>query len=359
MLHNNRRPIDMVLLAPVIALVLWSLFHFYSLFGYSSLYYLQRQAIWVAVGLGLLFIFSYLPATLWPRLSPIVYVIAIALLGIVIAKGTIIYGAQRWLEVGFLGFRGQPSELAKLALIMLLARLLSERESIRWWLVLLSLAFTLLLAGMIAIQPDLGTASIVAVVGVVMLFVSGIGARKIATLAAAFAGLIPAIYFLLRPYQRMRIFTFLEPGKDPLGAGWSTLQSKIALGSGGLVGRGLGGAIHTRLRYLPQPYTDFIFASMGEEWGFIGTTLIVMALTVIAVRGILLALRSGNNFAGLFAVGFITLIALQSFVNMAMASGIIPVTGVPLPFLSYGGSSILLFLSGMGILLSLAREKEH
>ena len=350
----------MVLLIPTLALASWSLFHFYSLFADGSWYYLQRQTIWIVSGLGLLLLFSHLPATVWPKLSPIGYLIALTLLGVVIAKGTIIYGAQRWLDMGFLGFGGQPSEFAKLALIMLLARVLSERDKIQWWLVLFSLALILVVAGIIAMQPDLGTAAIVLIIGSIMLFVSGINVRKIAILMGGFAGLVPIIYFLLlRPYQKMRILTFLEPSKDPLGAGWSTLQSKIALGSGGLLGQGLGGAAHTRLRYLPQPYTDFIFASIGEEWGFIGIILIMAAFTIIMIRGIFLALRSNNDFAGLFAVGFISLLALQASINMAMVSGILPVTGVPLPLLSYGGSSILLFLSGMGILLSLAREEKH
>lgn len=350
----SKKKIDWYLILPTLFLLFWSVIHLYTICIDTSYYYFQRQLIWVGIGIFLLFFFYLLPNTIWFKLSYIAYVVIVFLLVIVLIKGEVTYGAKRWLEIGFTRF--QPSEFAKLVLILSLARILSDRKEIGWKIIGVSFLLTLLLSFLIAFQPDLGTALIFLFLWLVFLFVSGISLRKFLILLGILIASFPLSYVFLLPYQKMRILAFLKPQTDPLGAGWSSLQSKIALGSGGLLGRGIGGAAHTQLRYLPQPYTDFIFSSIGEEWGFIGVLIIMIAYIVIVIRGISLALREGNSFSGLFTAGFTILIVIQAFINMGMASGIIPVTGVPLPFLSYGGSSIFLFLSGMGIVLSFSKE---
>jgi len=353
--YPYRRKIDWYLLGSTAILSCWSIFHLYTLSTDGSYYYFYRQLIWVGSGLFFLFLFYLLPTTTWSRLTYLAYLfITIFLIGVLI-KGESAYGARRWLEIGWIGF--QPSEFAKIVLIGSLAKIMADRKEVGWKIIFLSFFLTLIFSFLIAAQPDLGTASILVCLWLIILFISGVSLRRFLIILGAIFAVFPLSYFfLLRPYQKLRILTFLDPQRDPLGAGWSSLQSKIALGSGGILGKGIGGAAHTQLKYLPQPFTDFIFSSIGEEWGFIGTVLIMSIYFIIIMRGIDLALRKGKSFAGLFAGGFTALIALQAFINMGMASGIIPVTGVPLPFISYGGSSTLLFLSGMGILLAFNRE---
>jgi len=350
----TRRKIDKYLLVATLVLTFWSIFHLYTISAEGSWYYFQRQLIWISCGIFFLFLFCYLPTQIWSRSAYFIYLVAAVLLIVVILKGEPVHGARRWLEVGLLRF--QPSEVAKIALILSLSKMLATQDEIKWKTILLSSLLTIIFSFLIAIQPDLGTSLILFSIWLVLLFVGGISLRKFFILTGAIITLFPIFYSFLRPYQKMRILTYLNPQKDPLGAGWSSLQSKITLGSGRLLGKGIGGATHTKLKYLPQPLTDFIFSSMGEEWGFVGITLIITAYLIIISRGVYLALRKSNSFSGLFAAGFTVLIALQAFINMGMASGIMPVTGVPLPLISYGGSSILLFLSGIGILLAISRE---
>ena len=350
-----KKEFDIYVIVPTICLCLWGLFHLYTISLEDSYYYFERQAIWLCFGIFFLFLFSFFPKEVWSRLSYLVYTATVFFLVLVIVKGSAIYGAKRWLDIGFFNF--QPSELAKLSLILALSKILSGKERIGWKNILLSFILASLFFFLIAVQPDLGTALIVFSLWLILLFLSGISLKSFFVLIGTILASLPIFYLFLRPYQKLRILTYLNLHKDPLGAGWSSLQSKIAIGSGRIFGKGIGGAAHTKLKYLPQPLTDFIFSSIGEEWGFIGVSLLIVAYVMIILRGLSFALREGKSFSGLFAAGFVTLIAVQAFINMGMASGIIPVTGVPLPFVSYGGSSLLVFLSGTGILLSLSREE--
>lgn len=352
-----KRKVDKYLLLSTLFLVLWGVFHVYTISIGSSWYYFHRQAIWAGSGILLLIFLYFLPADVWPKLAYFAYILAIIFLVLVLITGGRVYGARRWLQLGPVGF--QPSEFAKISLIIVLGKLLAHRERVGWKIILLSFVLTLFFSFLIAIQPDLGTALIIFSLWLTILFVSGVPLRKFFILIGGLLGSLPIIYLFLQPYQKMRIISFFSPNKDPLGAGWSSLQSKIAIGSGMLFGKGIGEAAHTRLKYLPQPFTDFIFSSIGEEWGFIGIALVIIAYLIIIIRGAYFALEKGNSFAGLFATGFTALIAIQAFINMGMACGIIPVTGVPLPFISYGGSSSILFLSGVGILLAINRERRH
>jgi len=346
--------IDWYLMISVIALSFWSVFHLYTLSG-EQFYYFNRQLIWVLSGTFLLFLFSLVPSSFLSKLTPLAYLLIIVLLVVVFTKGEIAYGARRWLRIG--GIEFQPSEFAKIVLILSLAKLLGERRYIGWKMIFFSLVLTLPFSILTAVQPDLGTALIFVCLWLIILFISGVSLLKFLTLIGTISAFFPFLYFfLLQPYQKMRVLTFLNPQRDPMGTGWSTLQSKIALGSGCIFGKGIGEAAHTQLKYLPQPFTDFIFSSIGEEWGFIGSLMVIAVYSIVVTRGILIALKKGKSFTGLFAVGFTSLIALQAFVNIGMVSGILPVVGIPLPFISYGGSSTFLFLSGVGILLSFNKE---
>jgi len=215
----------------------------------------------------------------------------------------------------------------------------------------------LLPAALIAAEPDLGGALILAPVWLVLVFLAGASLKKLALVVGGLVALIPVGLLALHPYQRGRILTFLDPRGDPLGRGWNIRQSEIALGSGGWTGRGMGGAAHTQLRFLPNSFTDFIFSSMGEEWGFLGVLVVLGLYGFISYRGLVIARENGRSFGGLAAAGIICVFFVQVLVNVGVASGILPVTGIPLPLLSYGGNASILFLSALGVLLALKRAK--
>jgi len=341
---------DIFLLAATLGLTGWGLFHLSTI----TTHYFIRQLWWAGLGVGLLFMFSCFNSRLWQRLSYFIYVVVFLSLILVLVIGTEINAARRWINLGGVTF--QPSEYAKIALILALARLLGSRNSIGWKKVFLSLFLTLVFAALIAREPDLGGALLLLPIWVVVIFLSGVSLKKLLPLLGGMIALLPASFFFLHPYQRVRILTFINPQGDPLGSGWNIRQSEIALGSGRLLGRGMGGAAHTQLRFLPNPFTDFIFSSIGEEWGFIGVLVILGLYFVIIQRGLALARENGNGFAGLVAAGIVFLLFLQVLINIGVASGIMPVTGIPLPLISCGGNSTLLFLSAVGILFSLRKK---
>ncbi|MBC7188945.1 rod shape-determining protein RodA [Candidatus Aerophobetes bacterium] len=355
MLIQQKRKIDRYILLSTLFLVSWGLLHLYTISLPDLQSYFQRQLIWAGIGIFLLVFFYFLPVSLWPKIAWFLYILSFIFLLTVLVKGQAVWGARRWLQIGNIGF--QPSEFTKISLIILLAKLLAQKEEINWRRVLFTLLLTFFPVFLIALQPDLGTAIVIFLLCIIMLFVAGISLKKLIFLTGAIFALIPFVYLSLRPYQKTRIIAFLNPQKDPLGTGWSTLQSKIAFGSGRIWGKGIGEAAHTKLKFLPQPFTDFIFSSMGEQWGFVGICLIIVAYLVLIIRGIMLSLEKDKSFCGLFAAGFTSLIAVQATVNMAVACGLIPVTGIPLPILSYGGSSLILFLSGIGILLACTKDE--
>lgn len=353
LLYTFRR-LDWWLLLSILMISSWGIFHLYTLSPPGGLYYFQRQLVWVMIGLGLVALFYFFKQNFWKNLSYFIYGIVFFALVVVLFKENEIYGAQRWLRIGQLSF--QPSEFAKIVLILTLAKLLSAKESIRWKEIGISFCLTAVFVFLVAKQPDLGSAIIFPILWLGILFLSGISWRKLLTIIGTASLSLPITFLFLRPYQKLRILTFLNPQADPLGAGWSTLQSKIALGSGGWLGKGVGRAAHTQLKYLPRPFTDFIFPSIGEQWGFIGILGLLILYLIVILRGMSLVEEKGRSFAGLVAGGFVILLSLQVFINMGMSTGILPVTGVPLPLISYGGSSTITFLWGVGMLLSFKRE---
>jgi len=347
------RKYDWVLLLATITLATGGLFHLWTITVSGETYYLFRQIIWVGIGMGIMFLFSFLKINSWGKGAYFFYGIIFFFLLLVLIKGEGAYGAQRWLKIGIISF--QPSEFAKLILIIVLGRLLAGKEKIDKKQIVLSFCFTFIFLILVAGQPDLGSALIFLPLWLAMLFLAGISLKGILTILGIGSLLLPLSYFFLHSYQRTRILIFFNPGRDPLGAGWNILQSKIALGSGRLIGKGLGGAVHTQLSFLPRPFTDFVFATVGEEWGFIGILLLLGLYFIIIARGMKIARQENNNFAKLVGGGIVILLFLQVFINVGMTVGIMPVTGMPLPLVSYGGSSTMMFFVGIGILLSIKR----
>ncbi|MFQ5835697.1 MAG: rod shape-determining protein RodA [bacterium] len=355
-MYTDPRSYDWPLLLAILGLSLGGLFHLYTIAFTRQSYYFFRQIAWVGIGTGVLFLSSYLRISLWEKAAYLFYLAVFITLLLVLFKGEGAHGAQRWLKLGI--FSLQPSEFAKLSLIIVLAKLLATKDNIGWRQIGLSFCFTLPFLILVAMQPDLGTALILLPLWLGMLFLARASLGRLLVVLGIGASSFPFFYLFLRPYQKMRILTFLNPGRDPLGTGWAALQSKIALGSGKLMGKGMGGALHTQLRFLPQPFTDFVFASIGEEWGFMGTGIFLGLYFLIITRGMKIARQSASGFARLVSGGVITLLFFQVFITVGMVAGIMPVTGMPLPLVSYGGSSIIMFLLGMGLLLSVKRLRE-
>jgi cell division protein FtsW len=269
--------------------------------------------------------------------------------------GIQINGSRRWLGVGSL--QVQPSELAKIAMIFLFARLFSinqDRLSSFWRGILPHLAIAMLIFVLVLAEPDLGTTMAIAGTFFVMLFVAGAKKRHLGVL---FASALPAlgVVIAIEPYRLQRIVAFTDPWKHPLGEGFHTIQALLALGSGGVLGLGLGYS-RQALGYLPESYTDFIFAVLGEELGLLGTIGVVLLFMIVAWRGYRIAMRAPDLFSSLLATGFTTMIAIQAAINMGVVTATLPVTGITLPFISYGGSSLVLSLAGVGVLLNISRH---
>ena len=342
------------------ALVLFGLVMVYSATSGSAalgdanpLGYVERQVIYAFVGLVLLLVVSRLDLERIRAFAPTLVVTALILCLGVLAVGSRINGARRWIDVGPFVF--QPSELAKLALVVWTASYLANRRPPgtlkELWrpIGVLVLGFAVL----VLVEPDLGTAlTLLLVVGAILL-VSG---TRLSLLASAYALVfgLAAIAAWSSPYRRDRLLTFLDPWKDPTGAGLQNVQALISMGSGGIAGRGLGQCIEC-LHYLPEAHTDMMFAVVGEELGLVGVSLLVAAFCAFAYAGIRLAIACRDPFAKRLAAGITALVCGQAAINMAAAIGVAPLTGIPLPFVSYGGSSLVVMLVGVGVLLNIAR----
>jgi len=342
------------------ALVLFGLVMVYSatsgsaaLVDANPLGYVERQASYAVVGVALLVVVSRLDLERIRAFAPTLVVAALVLCLGVLAVGARINGARRWIAVGPFVF--QPSELAKLALVVWTAAYLSRRPPPRnlkeLWRPIGFLV--LVFAALVLVEPDLGTAlTLLLVVGAILL-VSG---TRLPLLGSAY-GLVfglAAIAAWSSPYRRDRLLTFLDPWKDPTGAGLQNVQALISLGSGGIFGRGLGQGIEP-LSYLPEAHTDMMFAVVGEELGLVGVTLVIMAFCAFAYAGVRLAIACRDPFAKRLAAGITALVCGQAAINMAAAIGVAPLTGIPLPFVSYGGSNLVVMLVGVGVLLNIAR----
>ena len=291
------------------------------------------------------------------RWSPYIFIVGMLLLIAVLAVGVIGKGAQRWLDLGF--FRFQPSEIMKLAVPMILAWFLA-RENLPPTLLRLATAFLMMAvpALMIMKQPDLGTALLVFGAGTFVLFLGGMRWRVIITLLAGIAVAAPFAWNLLHDYQRQRVLTMFNPEADPLGTGYHTIQAMIAVGSGGIYGKGWLNSSQAHLDYLPESSTDFIFAVYAEEFGLLGSLLLVSIYTILVGRSLLIAYLAQDTYTRLLAGSLGLTFFLYFFVNMGMVTGILPIVGIPLPIMSYGGTSIVTIMAAFGILMSIQTHRK-
>lgn len=313
----------------------------------------SRHATRFAVGLAMMLVVAMMPPRFWMAVSYPVYLGALALLVGVELFGLTIQGSQRWLELG--PIRVQPSEVMKIAVVMAIARFYHDlpREKVSGPTgVLVPLALIGMPAALILRQPDLGTALLVVATGGTLIFLSGLNWKIIGAAAVAAAVAIPvALRYGLQDYQRERIFTFLNPENDPMGAGYQILQSKIALGSGGLTGKGFLQGTQSHLNYLPEKQTDFIFTMLGEEFGFIGGIAILVLYLIVLANAVAIATSCKSTFLRLTVMGVATTFALYVIINTGMVMGMLPVVGVPLPLISHGGTVMLTVLFGFGLIL--------
>jgi rod shape determining protein RodA len=280
------------------------------------------------------------------------YAFGLLLLLAVLFFGTEGKGAQRWLDLGF--FRFQPSEIIKLAVPILVAAFLAERPlPPSAWRLLTTLVLIGLPAFLIAKQPDLGTAILIASSGLIVLFLAGISWKLIIGFISTCAAAAPVLWYFMHDYQRRRVLTFLNPENDPLGAGYHIIQSKIAIGSGGIFGQGWLQGTQSHLEFLPERSTDFIFAVIAEEFGLVGAIMLLCLYLLIAARGLFIASQAQSSFSRLLAGSISITFLVYVFVNVGMVTGLLPVVGVPLPLISYGGTSMVTLLAGFGILMSI------
>ncbi|HXO64362.1 MAG TPA: rod shape-determining protein RodA [Steroidobacteraceae bacterium] len=334
-------------------------------YGLIVLYSASGQSVGTVVRTVLRVIFGAIAMLLLARVNPNflrrstpwLYAAGVLLLLIVAAIGHSGMGAQRWLDLGI--FRFQPSELMKLAVPMACAWYLHDRPLPPGWLSLTALAAVILVpVALVALQPDLGTAALIAVAGALVIVLAGlrvrvmVGVLALAALAAWFG------WSFMHDYQRRRVLTFLNPQTDPLGAGYHIIQSQIAIGSGGVFGKGWMNGSQAQLEFLPERSTDFIFAVVGEEFGLLGLLLLLLLYAFVVARSIYLATQTQDTFARLLAGSIALTFSVYVFINAGMVTGLLPVVGVPLPLVSYGGSSVVTLLAGFGILMALYSHRK-
>ncbi|GAA6154438.1 rod shape-determining protein RodA [Pseudoteredinibacter isoporae] len=352
----QRIHIDIPLLFGLFALTAYGLIVLYSASGETK-FYVQRQAVFIALGYVAMFTAAQFKMSFLQRWSPWFYLGGVGLLALVLVMGSGAKGAQRWLSLG--GFRFQPSEVIKLAVPMMVASYLGARvlpPSFKH--IVISLMIVGLPTVLILEQPDLGTSLLIAASGLIGLFFSGLRWRYI--LGAAFLALMsawPMWQFVLRDYQKQRILTMFNPEADKLGAGWNIIQSKTAIGSGGIYGKGWMNGTQSQLNFLPESHTDFIIAVLAEEFGLLGVLLLLLIYLFILGRGLLIASRAQSSFNRILAGCITFTFFVYIFVNIGMVTGLLPVVGVPLPLVSHGGTAIVTLLTGFGLLMAISTER--
>ena len=317
--------------------------------------FLIKQGMWAALGLAAMSVamrFDYRnyrePSFIWMSLG----VVSLALVAVLFSAP--INGSSRWFGVGGIGV--QPSELAKLSAIFFMAAILERRmDRVDEAYALVPIALVVaMLVGLILAEPDMGTAITLLIIAAAMVFAAGLNYRYVVGVILCS---VPVVYVVLMSasYRRRRLMAFWNPWSDPLGDGFQIIQSLIAVGAGGVMGRGFMAGVQ-KLFYLPEPHTDFIYAVIGEEFGLIGTTIVLLCFVVIAWRGLRAAMRAPDRFGAFLAIGLTTMMAAQAFVNISVVLGLLPTKGIPLPFVSFGGSSLVISLLGMGILLNVSQH---
>lgn len=337
----------------VLMLVAIGLISLYSLSGVSAFPFFDRQLVWAGIGLILLGATSFIDFRMFRTESMIVfllYLLSVLLLAVILIVGSRIHGVKAWFQIG--GVALQPVELAKLTLIILLAKFFSKRhiEIYRIRHLVVSGLYLAVPTVLVLIQPDLGSAIVLIATWLAVVLFSGMKLRHFFSLVLIGAVLVLIAWFaVLLPYQKLRIISFLDPYRDPKGAGYQMIQSMIAVGSGQVWGKGLGYGSQSHLHFLPESQTDFIFAAFAEEWGYVGTLILLALFFIVLWRILRIGIRAQDNFSRLYTLGFAALIFTQAFIHIGMNMAIMPITGITLPFVSYGGSSLVMMLVGVGI----------
>ncbi len=347
---------DWVLLILTLLLAGVGLVNLYSATADEGVY--LRQLYWILVGLGAMLVTLAIPYQRLESAAYFFYAANILLLAAVLVIGKTVGGSQRWLVLGPVHL--QPSELMKLSLILALARYCQRKEGLG------PFGFRDLIAPMILVglpaalvmkQPDLGTALLLIAIAGSMLLFNGIRLRTLAGLSTVLVLAVPLVWRYLKPYQKQRVLTFLNPEGDPLGSGYHVIQSKIAVGSGGVWGKGFMAGTQTQLNFIPEHHTDFAFSVLAEEWGFVGGVVVVALFALIFFWGLNVSYHAKERFGRLAALGVLTLFFWQMLVNIGMVTGMLPVVGIPLPFISYGGSSAVVNLIALGLLMNISMRR--
>jgi rod shape determining protein RodA len=355
------RQLDPYLLGSTLVLCLFGLVMVYSTtrYGFHPLALIRSQALHLVVGVlvaAVILVIDYRSLASGARA---LYVVNLLLLAAVLVAGRSSLGAQRWIGLGPLG-QFQPSEFAKLAIVITLARHLTDRpgpytsvRDLAPFLAHIALPIVLIFR-----QPDLGTALVYGAIFAGMLYAGGARRRDLALLGVAGAAVTPILWHIFKEYQRRRLLAFLDPSVDPLGSGYGIIQSKIAVGSGMLWGKGLFAGTQNVLQFVPEHHTDFIFSVVGEELGFVGCLVLLALFYVWLVRGVRAATVARDRFGALVAVGIVSMVAFHVFVNVGMTVGIMPITGIPLPFISYGGSALMTMIWAAALLLNVGMRRQ-
>lgn len=348
--------IDVPLLFALLLLIMLGLLILYSASG-QNLLQVEQQAMHIGLALLVMFIFAQIPPIAYQRWAPWIYIAGIIFLVMVLITGHIGNGAGRWLNLGVIRF--QPSEMMKLAIPMFLAW---HFHRIHLPLMARSVVFALVIilvpAVLTAKQPDLGTGILLAAAGISVLLLAGLSFRLMGIMTLFAALTTPILWFTMHAYQRQRVLTFLNPERDPLGNGYHIIQSKIAIGSGGLFGKGWLNGTQSHLHFLPERNTDFIFAVCGEEFGFVGSVILILLFMAIIARGLYITIKAQDTFTRLLAGSLTLTFFFSFFINMGMVTGILPVVGLPLPLVSYGGSSMVTLMASFGILMSIQTHRK-
>lgn len=352
----QRIHLDGALLFSLITACCLGLVVLYSASG-GSLDVMERQGLRMALAFGTMTLIAQIPPQYLLRWAPWLFGAGVTLLIAVLVAGDIGKGAQRWLDLGILRF--QPSEMLKLTVPMMLAwQMADARMPPSAGRLFIAALLVLVPTLLIAKQPDLGTALLIASSGFLVIFLAGISWRLLLSLAAAFAASTPIAWYFMHDYQRQRVLTFLDPEQDPLGTGYHIIQSKIAIGSGGLYGKGWLNGTQSQLEFLPERSTDFIFAVLGEEFGLIGILILLAVYCFIITRSVYIATQAQETFTRLLAGSLAFTFVVYVLVNTGMVTGLLPVVGVPLPLISYGGTSMVTLMAGFGILMSIHTHRK-
>jgi rod shape determining protein RodA len=349
--------LDGPLLVSVLAVCAAGLIVLFSAAG-EDVHIALGQAARVGLGMVVLALVAQVPPRVMRIGAPFLYGVGVLLLVAVAVVGDVAMGAQRWLDLGVVRF--QPSELLKIAVPLCCAWYLHDRPLPPDFTTLVTVVLIVLVPTLlIAEQPDLGTSLLVASGGGLVILLAGLQLRYILSLVVLLGAAIPIVWtFLLHGYQKQRVLTFLNPQNDPLGAGYHTIQSQIAIGSGGLFGKGYMNGSQAQLEFLPERSTDFIFAVIGEEWGLVGCFVLMMLYLLVIGRGLYIATTAQDTFSRLIAGSLTLTFAVYVFVNSGMVAGLLPVVGVPLPLVSYGGTSLVTLMAGFGILMSVHSRRK-